>query len=266
MQKPKAFPRERPVGCARRPVVPEPRAGASADATTATWDDLNHTMTEDGLQELWNVIFTCGEHELCGLHDLVGSDGDPLGSDLGRARGMRLVRRPITPPRITGQHGKVDRIGHALCWATARLQEMVHLAARAAASRDLPAAALRQWRGLHNAFRTTRGLLAELVCHDATWGPTFQRIGAFTLGQDAGPLREVLGDVIEASRNRKKSETQRRAAAWREWIALQIKRGGGALHRYVKRTTETPDRPVLTLDGPCVAPQDMVESDLSRTG
>ncbi len=266
VQKPKSFPRDRPIGCARRPIVPDSRVGgcqaAAGAAAGGAWDDLDFPMSEDGLQEFWNVLVTCAEHELCGMHDLVGPDGSPLAAYVGRARGLRVVRRPITPPRITGHYGKADRIGHALCWAAVRLQEMTHLATRAAAEGQLPAAALRQWVGLRKIFSRSRGLVAELVRYDAAWGPKFESVATFSLGGDPRAIEVVFNDVTEAMRERKKAQAQRRRAAWKEWVSAQIKRGGGALHRYMKRTLEAPDRPVQTALGPSAAPQDLVDNDL----
>ncbi len=100
--------------------------------------------------------------------------------------------------------------------------------------------------------------------HDATWQPKFERVAAFSLGSDPRALKDILDDLKAAMSARKKAEALRRAAAWREWVMLQVKRGGGALHRYVKRTVETPVQPVMTAIGPSAAPQDLVNSDLAE--
>ncbi len=110
LRRPRAFPRQKPTGCARTPTVPaegvlEPDAGG-------TLRDI------DGA---WRTIAACAEHEWCGILDLVDGGGNPLPQYCGRGRPMETVQRPNLPPKICGPIGRVDRVAHAMRWALVRV-------------------------------------------------------------------------------------------------------------------------------------------------
>ncbi len=118
VKKPRALPRERPTGCPRRPLVP---GGREAEGNGGEPRDL---------EEAWRGIAYCIEAELCRECDYVHADGAPDARYMGRGEGLRLVWRPLMPPRVMARHGRADGLLHRLMWSLNRLEELVHLAAR----------------------------------------------------------------------------------------------------------------------------------------
>ncbi len=110
VKKPRMFPRERPIGCARRPLVPRWEEGGKGEREELT------------LEEEWRRLAYCVEGELCRQCDLVDSDGVPDRRFLGRGEGMKLVLRPLTAPRAMARHGRADAQLHRLAWTLNRLE------------------------------------------------------------------------------------------------------------------------------------------------
>ena len=77
---PRAIPRARPIGCARKSVVPawfRPNQEAVSDQDA--WNSADavssgHASTEDHIQE-WPALYHAVGNELCRLHDLVNTEG-----------------------------------------------------------------------------------------------------------------------------------------------------------------------------------------------
>ncbi len=248
IREPRAFPRQKPQGCARIPTVPE----------QAFIDDC---FSEDkGVDKLWGSVMDCVEHELCGVLDLVDQDGAPLAAYRGRGRPVETVQRPIVPPRVCGAVGRVDRVAHAMRWATVRVEELAHLAAKAYSNGGLAPAALLQWSRLQRIFVRSRGLIDVLVNHSDEWRAL---VGAATncrLGDDPAHLRRILSEMEGRLAARKAEFAKGRGDAWKSWVAQQVRQGGGALHRYSKRVVDPAEVAVATADGPSALPQDKVEA------
>ncbi len=123
VRKPRMLPRQRPIGCPRRPLVPggrEEEGGEVADGDGEARD----------LDTEWRHIAHCMEAELCRECDCVNGDGTPDGRYMGRGHGLQLVRRPLLPPRTTARHGRADAHLHQLTWTLNRMEEIVYLASR----------------------------------------------------------------------------------------------------------------------------------------
>ncbi len=61
--------------------------------------------------------------------------------------------------------------------------------------------------------------------------------------------------------DRKQELVLERRAVWKGWVRDQIRRGGGALHAFTKRTVERPEEPAATEEGRSGSPQVHVEAD-----
>ncbi len=174
---------------------------------------------------------------------------------------MRTVKRPVLPPRVAAHIGKVDRLGHAMAWTHVRLQELAWLAESARRHGTLSESGLEQWVNLQRRFRRPEGLLSELIAHDREWQRYASAVATFELG---GPT-DGLWELVEAARHRKEERARAarasRSSQWRAWIREQAAKGGGALHRYVKRQPEQPEHTVLTATGPSASAQDKVNCD-----
>jgi hypothetical protein len=158
--KPKAFPRERPVGCPRRPVLP---AVSDASWTAGALD--GSAGGEEALASRWGSVAECIEAELCRQCDLVDADGLPLREYTGRGGGLQVKWKRVLPPRIVGQHGLSDAQLHRLMWVLNRTEELVHLA-RLRRGGPLRAKQLEQWHRIVHNLNRPRGQLDQMAAKD----------------------------------------------------------------------------------------------------
>ncbi len=214
VKKPRMFPRERPVGCARRPLVPREAEGA------------NEGGLANSVDEEWRRLAYCVEGELCRQCDLVGEDGAPNKGYLGRGEGIKLVRRPMMAPRSMARHGRADAQLHRLAWTLNRLEELIHLAARRGEGWGEDSRH-RQWERVVSALGKENGCTRKLADLDETWAPLL----AFTTSLRGRPQQE--GEALKAWATRAREAIDRRKHAvaedrrkgWRVWVAGQIRRG-----------------------------------------
>ncbi len=75
VQKPNMFPRQRPTGCPRRPLVPHGTEAGEAEE----WEAL-------AIEEKWRRLAYCMEGELCRECDFVGEGGNPTGPTRAEGR------------------------------------------------------------------------------------------------------------------------------------------------------------------------------------
>ncbi len=236
IRRPKMFPRERPIGCPRKPLVPQENGGGEEGGREEG----------DTLEEEWRKLAFCVEAELCRECDLVGEEGAPNRGYMGRGEGMRLVRRPLMAPRCMARHGRANGMLHRFMWILNRLEELIHLAGRRRSGWGEDSRC-KQWERVVFALCKTDGCTRKLVELDAAWTPLLDfletlrgrpREGAQELMQWARKVRES----VDEQKGRVVLERRR---TWREWVAGQIRRGGGALHAFTKRTLEQPEPPAM---------------------
>ena len=120
LRTPKAFPRAKPIGCGRCPVVP------SKEAITGWAEQRGQKERERGLEEAWGNLVGAIELEMCGVSDSY-CDGLPDGKHLGREEGPKHAQTQVLPPRAAGKYGEVDPVMHAMLWAKIRITVLVHL-------------------------------------------------------------------------------------------------------------------------------------------
>ena len=121
LKTPKAYPRKKPIGCARCLVTPKEEL-----VTEWAMKDTEEGR-EEGLEEAWGNVVGAMEWELCGVNDRFGGNW-PDERYMGRGRGPAYGWKQILPPRIAGKFGEADPYMHALLWARNRLTELLHLA------------------------------------------------------------------------------------------------------------------------------------------
>ena len=104
--KPRAFPRRVPIGCARKPVVPD---GKPAEPDV-----------------YYQAVVTCAEEEIARLHDLVGESGVAREEYAGRGRGFRTKKSLLLSGRATDSLGKAGSEACILKWLHERISELKH--------------------------------------------------------------------------------------------------------------------------------------------
>ncbi len=162
VRKPKMLPRQRPIGCPRRPLVPE------GEGAEAGGEALGEGVRRD-LEAGWRDIAYCIEAELCRECDCVRSDGAPDERYMGRGNGLQLVRRPLMPPRAAARHGRADGRLHRLAWSLNRMEELVHLAGKSGGGwGDEPRRV--QWERIVHALCKRDGCVEQLAKLDVEWG------------------------------------------------------------------------------------------------
>ena len=160
LRKPRAFPRERPVGCARLPAVPYALAEEPRKVV-----DLGEDRGE-GLEKMWEGLVNCVEIELCGMCDAF-KEGRPDARYMGRAGGARAVKERSLPQRSAGEKGKLDITTYGYAWTATRVRELMWLGRSAGEAGECwPEAARRQWHGLMGRFRRPGPMLRPMMAED----------------------------------------------------------------------------------------------------
>ncbi len=261
-RRPKGFPSARPIGCPRRPVTPdnmEERARAIEAGTTSQ---------DDTMDSIWADLARCAEAELCRECDLVDAEGRPLQAYLGRGEGFSLKWKQLLPERVTGPAGRGDSTLHCMMSVLNRLEELVHLGGIAErVVGGLTAGQRIQWHRVVFNLRRRRGPLDRLAASDARFGALQALLLHVSPGASGwlSELRAAATLAREAIDGHKRVLAQERLAAWKAWVTEQIKKGGGALHKFVKRQLAPSDVAVDPGAMDCrAAPQALVEADLDE--
>ncbi len=254
IRRPRMLPRVRPIGCPRRPLVPG--VGGEGEAESAEGGGGK------GLEEWWRSVAYCIEGELCRECDCVTSDGAPDEKYTGRGEGLRLVRRPLMPPRAAARHGRSDGRLHRLAWTLNRMEEVAHLAGRRGGGWGTETREL-QWERVVHSLGKRGGCVERLVEDGKEWEGLVDYVQSLRGRplQGGEEAREWAVKLRGAVDERKKVVAMEGRAAWRGWVKDQIRRGGGALHAFTKRVVERAEEAAVGSDGRCGSPQTQVESD-----
>ncbi len=198
------------------------------------------------------------------------SDGTPDERYMGRGDGLRLVRRPLMPPRTAARHGRADGLLHDLAWALNRMEELAHLAARGRGGngdgKAQAEARCMQWERIVHAMSKRGGCVEKLV--EGGGGGGWEAMAEFARKLQGcpmtglGEIREWASELRRALDDRKHAVAAEGRLAWKAWVRDQLRRGGGALHAFTKREVERAE--VAAVDsggGRCGSPQTHVEAD-----
>ena len=248
LRRPRAFPRSKPTGCARRPVVPASACRFGKEAK----DEAKETMGK-----AWKEIIACAEVELCGICDSFKGDL-PDGRYLGRANGARKVQTWSLPQRAAGKDGALDAVAYAFSWAATRMREMALLGRKAGRGwEDDDRARAKQWAALHDKFLWPNPLLRKAAEEVGEFWECLQFAarGEVTDWEEF----EAWAKWAENMAGKRKAEAVEGARkAWREFIAKGLAPGGGSLHAFAKRAEEHQGESVQTEDGRSGTPRDIV--------
>ena len=151
---PKAFPVQRPIGCARKPCT----------AAESGWMGVKPRTKEEGrrmVEEAWEGVAAAIEHEACGVLDEVDESGQPRRKHIGRQSAPQIVKVPLLAPRKSARHGAYLQ-QHAAAWVATRL-EQIKAAAEAWQKGTVSNSTNSQWGRMQKAFSKPSSLMHNLA-------------------------------------------------------------------------------------------------------
>ena len=244
LRTPRAFPRARPIGCARAPVLP------------ATGDDATLGGSSCELvSRRYAGIVSAVEKELSGVCDSFDN------TQWGRAEGASIATRPVLPRRAAGRRGAMSQKEYVVVWGLNRLKELLTLSHIFAKNGIHSGGQMLQWRSLVRKFCSP----SSPVAGASEWDDLVQGMQAYFLTpSDALPLLSractAFERVVEAQVEERK---KMREISWKQWKSKHCKVGGqgGALYAYIRRTEENPDVITRCLGVRDASPQATLDAD-----
>ena len=111
---PSAFPRSKPIGCAKHPVAPGPGfvVGCSSSAS-------RRSEKVDSVSALWSRVIDDLEADLRGICNVTNQ------AHFGTKDGASEVLRPVMPRRAAGPKGAIAQPEFAMVWGANRLKELL---------------------------------------------------------------------------------------------------------------------------------------------
>ena len=263
---PKQFPRSKPTGCARAPVLPQwtsdPERGAGFSCPGV--HPSGHTGCNALASEMWPALAHAIESELCRVTDQVNQRGMASSTCSGRARGVRTVQFQAMPKRTSASMGKVDVISHALRCFAVRVNELANVFAKIYDGRPISINTVAQCNAILANLLATNGLVQVVRNISNDWDMMVSSVCSHTPGLDTQLLWRIVACAEEDAIGHKRTHAEARAESWRAHVASQLKNGAAATHRWVKRDS-TPQSPLDTVGAGATrsaSPQVIVDQDL----
>ena len=251
LRTPRMFPRSKPIGCARQPVVPEAK-----DVEWASAED-RETRAE-GAAAAWGSIVLAVEEELCGVCDAVDD------KHRGRHEEATVVFRPALPRRAAGYRGAMAQAEFGVIWGMNRLRELLVLSELHVSKGALTAG---QWKQWDNLLRKMCSPTAPIAGEDGRWGLVVEQLQQRRRqpGTLSCTLRVTHNWAVALANRQAKSRLEKRRRSWQEWIKSQGAAGGsgGALFNFLKRTEGDPEVVVRCNGVRSASPQAILEQDFA---
>ena len=242
---PRSFPRNKPIGCARRPVQPDDPS-----------ELLDQKSRGEFVSNKYGKIVEAIESELKGVCDLLDD------SYRGRAKEASVVARPSLPRRAAGPRGAMAQREFANVWGLNRIKELLALSSIYMSKGRHTPSQKHQWQSL---IRKVCSPSAPVACTQEVWDRLVQELQSFLVspGEAAESLQQaclLVGSIVQAETVERK---RRRQSSWKQWKQRQCQNGeqGGALFAYLRRTEECPDLVVRCLGVRSASPQATVDED-----
>ena len=93
------------------------------------------------------------------------------------------------------------------------------------------------------------------------WRRGIHTLVEHNLGGDVSELCELEQHAAETIRRKIKQAQKLKHASWRQWVSVQMKKGAGALHSYVKRVEQLPAQ---SSEVPKASLQEVVDGDREK--
>ena len=249
LRTPKAFPRAKPIGCARRPVVPEE---CSVSWATAEEDKVR----AEGANAAWGEIVAAIEDELGGICDNFHHGYK------GRHQEADVVMRPILPRRAAGPRGAMAQEEYAIVWVMNRLREMTALSDLHARGGMLTEGQWSQWDHL---LRKICSPSSPIAGKEGRWGHLVEQLQRHRRQPNviASVLKITFNWSVALANKQEKRRAETRRRGWSDWVKAQTAAGGGggALFHFIKRTEIDPEIIVRCNGARSASPQAILEHD-----
>ena len=267
MKKPKQIPRERPIGCARCPVLPDWAEPTHINDIQACLPlqrgEGGHVSVQEG-EGRWPALAHAMEVELCRMHDIVSSDGEAKKTYIGRSQGVSITHRLALPKRASASLGKVSLTAHALVWFSVRVKELSYISRKIQRGHCITENTKKQWTALMNKIAAGTGLPLIIRRISDTWAGHVESVRRHILGQDTLMLERVSELARSEAVKVKADHLEERAASWRQYVSKQLANGAAASHRLVKRDSRQCVDTATVGQGSrrTSSPQEIVDHDL----
>ncbi len=249
---PKTFGRVKPVGCARRPVqVQESLMTSAANATREDPSPLDAAYVK---------VVEAMEVELCGVTDRFTSSGPDL-RYCGRSRGLRLVQRPVLPPRRAAGFGAAEMYVLALVWLNARMTEFYCFSAMVRRAAPFAAAHAEHFCRTRHRFARACHMKRTLVENLSSWAECWDDVRDMIPGVDPERLRAWADSAMQEAEKCKRKAVSQSRSRWFSWVRSQLMGGAGGLHNMIKRSEVTLPAIVGGSSVLTASPQHIVDMD-----
>ena len=254
LKQPRAFPRNKPIGCARRPVT------TCTPATESLQVAGDRASNLAAITEAWGRVVRDVEEELCGVCDLTGKARQVYG---GRENEAKEVLRPSLPRRAAGRRGAMAQTDYVAVWGANRLKELLALSELYSKSGGHSPGQERQWVNLVRKFCSPSA--PTTGSGDQRWeetAKTLQRCWSKP-AEAATALRSTCNWAEALTRKQAKSRAEKQRESWERWKKKQANAGGqgGALFCFMKRIEEDPEVVLRCSSGASASPQAILDRD-----
>ena len=242
--RPRHIPKERPIGCPRRPLVPDWYDATAADPIvdpggyagplSATSSDLGGYAGSHDTGP-WPSLIHAIEGELCRLHDLVGPQGQAKSAYCGRGMRVATIQKLALPRKTSAALGKTCIAAHALVWLSRRVKELADMSGKVAAGQRLAGGASKQWSMVMAKLSAVSGLPAVIDRISPAWSGRMENVRCHILGRDTAKLREIQQLAVHTARDMKRAHLHGRMESWRSFANKQVLTGAAIAHRLIKR-------------------------------
>ena len=161
--------------------------------------------------ELWPALMHAIGDELCEMGDLVDSWGKASSAHVGRARGVRVVKKTALPSRTSAALGKVDARSHTLKWLAIRVKKLAEMSPKLREGSTATAGTARQCDNAMAKITARSGLAATVRKISDEWEQMIDIVGEHTPGHDTELLRNIARSAEEDASERKKIHATARA-------------------------------------------------------
>ena len=268
-KRPKPFPRYSPVGCARRPVVPDwgSPPGAQPEGPGCAAGGHAGALSEFiSVDKAWPALSHAMETELCRLHGKVDKDGMGAKAFTGRSNGLVSVKRFALPMRASAAMGKVSIPVHALAWLETRVRELAHMSRKVERGHLITPMAAQQWRAIMLKVTATSGLPSVIRKLGIEWEEKLEAVRRHVPGKDTFTLERVCAVARATAETMKIQHLEEKASSWKMFVEKQLSSGAANAHRLVKRDA-APCVDTTTVGAPehrTASPQAVVDHDLEE--
>ena len=251
LKAPRAFPRQKPIGCARQPATVR---NWEEEATVSEKADRNTAMQR--ISNKWAAVVAAVEEELCGVCDSTGKE------HRGRAQGISVAQRPALPRRAAGSLGQMGQAEYAVVWGANRLRELLVLSEKHASSQPFTDGQWLQWERL---VRKVCSPSAPVCGDEQRWDYITAVLQAHRMNpREARSALRITSNWAAALVNKQaRARTLRRNASWQEWKRTLSMAGGpgGAPFTFLRRTEQDPELVVRCGGSRSASPQAVLQQD-----